>query len=176
MAAGLNDRALYTIGHGAAALDDFLAYVRDAGIEAIVDVRRFPASRRHPHFASAALANELGNAGVAYRHAADLGGRRPARKDSPNTGLRNAGFRGYADWMQGDAFRATFGELVDEARRVRTAVMCAETPWWKCHRRLIADAALLLSGLPVVHVMGEKRSGHVPTGGVVAEEGLLFYR
>lgn len=176
MASGIATLALYTIGHGAVELDEFVAFVCGAGIASIVDVRRFPGSRRHPQFSSATLAGALHDAGVAYRHAVDLGGRRPAREDSPNVGWRNAGFRGYADWMLGDAFRAAFETLMDDAARTPTAVMCAETPWWKCHRRLIADAAVLLAGNAVTHVMGRKAAPHTPTPDAVVEDGRLFYR
>jgi uncharacterized protein (DUF488 family) len=176
MAAGVTTLPLYTIGHGAVTLEEFLEYVRAAGIASVVDVRRFPGSRRHPQFSSTVLAQALRDAGIAYRHAPDLGGRRPARKDSPNAGLRNAGFRGYADWMLGEEFRAAFAALMDEASQAPTAVMCAETPWWKCHRRLIADGAELLAKRDVVHVMGRKTLPHSPTPGVAVEDDHLFYR
>jgi uncharacterized protein (DUF488 family) len=166
---------LFTIGHGAVDPEAFVAYLCQARIASLVDVRRFPGSRRHPHFGSAVLAERLRSAGIAYRHAEDLGGRRRPRPGSRNAGLRNEGFRGFADWMQGDPFRAAFFDVIDEARRQCTTVMCAETPWWKCHRRLIADAAVLLAGAAVIHIMGERQTPHRPTAGVVVESGRLHY-
>jgi uncharacterized protein (DUF488 family) len=166
---------LFTIGHGAVDFKTFSEYLAGAAIGAIVDVRRFPGSRRHPQFSRDELERHLHGAGVAYRHEPDLGGRRRPQADSPNAGLRNEGFRGYADWMTSEPFAVAFAGLLRDAAAANTAVMCAETPWWKCHRRLIADAAVLLAGAEVVHVMGERRTAHVPTEGVVAERGRLVY-
>jgi uncharacterized protein (DUF488 family) len=129
-------------------------------VECIADVRRFPASRRHPHFARDRLEPFLAARGVDYRWLPDLGGRRSARKDSRNTGWRVAAFRGYADYMDTAEFGAAFAELVGLATRQRTAVMCAESLWWQCHRRLIADA-LVAAGHEVVHIeTPEKASPH----------------
>lgn len=175
MASGLESSTLYTIGHGAVDIATFTGYLRDAGIEALVDVRRFPGSRRHPQFGSAALSEAVREIGIAYRHAEDLGGRRHPSSDSPNTGLRNDGFRGYADWMASDAFREAFGNLVTEWRERRTTVMCAETPWWKCHRRLVADASVLLTQTRVVHLIGGKQAEHRLTEGVVVAGSRLIY-
>jgi len=169
------DSPLFTIGHGAVDSETFVRFLRDAAIVSLVDVRRFPGSRKHPQFGSAALAQALGDNGIAYRHAEHLGGRRRPKADSPNAGLRNEGFRGYADWMAGDAFRAAFAEVVEEAQKRRTAVMCAETPWWKCHRRLIADATVLLAKAPVVHLISGKRADHRLTDGVTVAEDRILY-
>lgn len=175
MAAGIEAPALYTIGHGAVELERFIAYLRGAGIESVIDVRRFPGSRRHPQFGSASLQDALRAEGIGYAHVSDLGGRRRPRPDSTNTGLRNEGFRGYADWMEGEAFASGFEALMEAAARERTAVMCAETPWWKCHRRLIADAAVLLRGTPVLHVMGDKVAEHRITAGAVVHGNVVHY-
>ena len=174
MAAGIGI-ALFTIGHGTVDIDTFVDYLRDAEIASLVDVRRFPGSRRHPQFGVSALSDALRRAGIAYRHAEDLGGRRRPLSDSVNTGLRNVGFRGYADWMRGDAFRDGLTGVVNESQQWRTAVMCAETPWWKCHRRLIADAAVLLWNTAVLHLVGGKRSDHRLTEGVRIDAGGLLY-
>ncbi len=176
MAARLASSTLYTIGHGAVDIGTFAGYLRGAAIESLVDVRRFPGSRRHPQFGGAALSEALRETGVAYRHAEDLGGRRHPLPDSANTGLRNEGFRGYADWMESDAFREAFAVLLKESRDRRTAVMCAETPWWKCHRRLIADASVLLAETAVVHLLSGKQAGHRLTEGVTAVGETLLYR
>jgi uncharacterized protein (DUF488 family) len=175
VAAWLRLLNLWTIGHGTVELDAFLTFLLDANLSAQVDVRRFPGSRRHPQFAAASLERALARAGIAYSHAAALGGRRRPCADSSNIGLRNEAFRGYADWMRGDAFRSALAKLLSLAAQQRTVVMCAETPWWKCHRRLIADAAVLLHGATVMHLISGKASPHVLTSGVVTVGDRLLY-
>ena len=120
-------------------------------IEAVADVRRFPASRRHPHFSRDKLEPALAAHGVDYVWLPALGGRRSPRPDSVNTGWRVAAFRGYADYMETPEFAEALARLVDVASAKRTAIMCAEALWWKCHRRLIADALLAL-GHDVLHI------------------------
>jgi uncharacterized protein (DUF488 family) len=166
---------LWTIGHGTVDLEVFLEYLRDASIERLIDVRRYPNSRRHPQFAAASLERAVASKGIAYAHAAGLGGRRLPRNDSPNRGLRNAGFRGYADWMRSDEFRAAFADLMHSAAERRTVVTCAETPWWKCHRRLIADAAVLLRDASVTHLVSGRAMAHVLTAGVEVDNDLVVY-
>src|SRR5256885_7163941 len=112
----------------------------------VVDVRRYPASRRYPQFARDALATALGASGVGYRHEPDLGGRRAARRDSVNTAWRSAGFRGYADYMETPEFEAALARLRDLARAGATAILCAEAVPWRCHRHLIADALVARGG------------------------------
>lgn len=143
---------LFTVGHSTLDAEQFLATLEGAGIAGVVDVRRHPGSRRHPHFAKDAMAAWLADAGVAYRWAEALGGRRPAAHDSPHVALRNEGFRGYADHMATGEFAAALQEVLGEATRRPTAVLCAEGLWWRCHRRLLADAAVLLHGTDVVHL------------------------
>jgi uncharacterized protein (DUF488 family) len=140
-----------TVGHSTHHLDGFVGLIRGAGVELVADVRRFPGSRRLPHVAARELARSLPAAGVAYRHLPALGGRRRARADSPNGGWRNASFRGYADHMATEEFVLGLAELEDTARAARTAVMCAEALWWRCHRRLVADA-LVARGRVVRHL------------------------
>lgn len=118
----------------------------------LVDVRRFPASRRHPWFARESLSAALAARGIEYRHEVELGGRRQARADSPNGGLRNASFRGYADHMQTSAFREALARVLALAESAPTCVLCAEAHPSRCHRRLIADAALA-RGARVVHLL-----------------------
>ena len=130
---------LWTLGHSTKAWEEFLALLHSAQIQAVADVRRFAASRRHPQFASAHMSSALREAGIEYLPIPELGGRRSPRKDSPNTALRVAGFRGYADYMQTDAYQSASAWLASRARSNRTAVMCAESLWWQCHRGLIAD-------------------------------------
>jgi uncharacterized protein (DUF488 family) len=144
---------VHTIGHSTRELPDFLALLRAHGIRRLVDVRRYPGSRRHPHFARDALAGALRADGVDYRHEPDLGGRRRGRPDSPHTAWRSPGFRAYADHMDTPAFRAALGRLVELGREAPTAVLCAEAVPWRCHRQLIADV-LVARGVEVRHILG----------------------
>jgi uncharacterized protein (DUF488 family) len=167
---------LWTIGHGTVQPAEFAGYLERARVARLVDVCRFPSSRRNPQFAAPELERTMTAAGIAYARAEGLGGRRRPATESPNRGLRNEGFRGYADWMRTDAFRGAFEELTAAAARERIAIMCAETPWWKCHRRLIADAAVLLAGYRVTHLIKDKASPHVLTSGVAVDSaGRLVY-
>lgn len=145
---------IYTIGHSTRPLAEFLGLLSAHGIAHVVDVRRYPGSRRHPHFTREALAAALAGTGIGYEHAADLGGRRVARPDSLNTAWRSASFRGYADYMETPQFQDALARLVAVARTRRTAVLCAEAVPWRCHRQLIADA-LVASGEPVAHILSE---------------------
>lgn len=148
---------LYTVGHGARPLDEFVAVLQSASLGVLIDVRRFPGSRRHPHFAREALESSLPNAGVRYEWRGEtLGGRRKPATDSRHHAWRNDSFRAYADHMDSEEFRAALRELEGLVQGgTKVAVMCAETLWWKCHRRLIADAATL-DGLDVIHLVGER--------------------
>jgi uncharacterized protein (DUF488 family) len=156
---------LYTIGHGTAPIDAFVAQLRGAGITSLVDVRRFPGSRRNPQYGSEALAESLRSVGITYRHDPDLGGRRSVQPESPNRVLRNESFRAYADYMASSEFHAARSRLLDEAAKAPTAVMCSETVWWRCHRRLIADSAVLVADRPVIHLIAGAQRPHVLTEG-----------
>jgi uncharacterized protein (DUF488 family) len=143
---------IHTIGHSTLSADDFLGLLERHGIRQLADVRTIPRSRRHPHFAREALDGFLGRRGLVYRHFPALGGLRKAQRDSINTGWINEGFRGYADYMQTEAFWGALGELLTFAQAGSTAVMCAEAKWWECHRRLLSDA-LLVRDVPVRHII-----------------------
>jgi uncharacterized protein (DUF488 family) len=150
---------LFTIGHSTHPLDVFLDLLARHSIEALADVRRFPGSRKHPHFNRDQLASALSDAGVEYRWFEALGGRRgKAGGSTKNLGLRNESFRNYADYMATPEFQAAVGQLLDLARQKRTAYMCSEGLFWRCHRRLVSDF-LLAQGLTVQHIMpsGELR-------------------
>lgn len=149
--------AVYTIGHSTHAIEDFLALLRAHGIEALADVRRFPGSRRHPQFAQEALRASLQAAGIEYLWFPELGGRRAPRKDSRNTAWRNAGFRGYADYMETPAFEEALSRLSALFATRVTAAMCAEHAWQQCHRGLIADM-LKARGVEVIHILGKGRT------------------
>jgi len=142
---------LWTIGHSTRSLDEFLALLRANDISRVVDVRRFPGSRKYPHFNSQELAASLDAAGIGYTHMQALGGRRSPRPDSPHTEWRNAAFRGYADYMDTPEFAAAASELADAAARERVAIMCSEAVWWRCHRSMIADW-FAAHGWAVMHI------------------------
>ncbi len=148
---------LYTVGHSTRSIDELLALLAEHGIELLVDVRRFPGSRRHPQFARQALAASLAGAGLEYRWVESLGGRRSRRPDSPHTAWRVAGFAGYADHMDTPGFQAAAAELLAAARTRAVAVMCAEARPEQCHRRLIADHATA-QGTPVSHILAPRRT------------------
>jgi uncharacterized protein (DUF488 family) len=168
---------LLTFGHGTASAERIAELLRDAGVTLLVDVRTAPGSRRNPHVARAEIAEWLPEHGVDYRWEQRLGGWRTARPDSPDTGLRNRAFTGYAAHMRSPEFLAAVDALLAEARVRRTAVMCAEAVWWRCHRRMIADFVVLARDVPVLHLGHDgKLSEHVPTD--VArrrDDGLLVY-
>ena len=133
-------------------MEELVSILLAAGIQRLVDVRTAPASRKHPQFGKDALAEELRLAGIGYVWRKDLGGWRKARPDSPHTALRSASFRGYADHIDGDEFGAASAWLIETSRKEPTAAMCAETLWWRCHRRLLADV-LTARGCRVLHLM-----------------------
>ncbi len=144
---------VYTVGHSTLPIGDFLGIIQAHGIEQVVDVRRMPRSRTNPQFNQDELSRSLAEAGIGYHHLEALGGLRRARPDSPNTGWRNASFRGYADYMLTDTFRRALDELIALAAARCTAIMCAEAVPWRCHRSLIADA-LVAQGLRVYDLIG----------------------
>lgn len=167
---------LFTVGHGTMSSEELTALLEDAGIEALVDVRTAPGSRRHPQFARAEMERWLPAAGVGYRWERALGGFRRPTPDSPNTALRHASFRGYADYMRTAEFTEALDGVLDEAARRPVTVMCAETLWWRCHRRLIADAAVLLGHIEVLHLGHDGRlTPHRPTDGVGVDGDHLVY-
>lgn len=159
---------LWTIGHSTRPIDEFLSCLNAHGIHLLVDVRTVPGSRYNPQFNGDTLAQSLASVDIRYRHSDSLGGLRKPKKDSINTGWRNASFRGYADYMQTD-------ELMAESRRPHTAIMCAEAVPWRCHRSLIADA-LVTRGWEVRHIMSETIADrHQPTPFAATENGFLSY-
>lgn len=148
---------VWTIGHSTRSLDDFVAVLHAHRIEALVDIRRFPASRRLPWFNAVPLAASVEAAGIGYCWLPSLGGRRTPAIDSVNTGWNHASFRGYADHMQTDVFAEGLFELLIIAGGMPTAIMCAELLWWRCHRRLVADQLTVLGG-NVVHIESATRA------------------
>ena len=143
---------IWTIGHSTRTIEQFLELLFVNDIEAVADVRSYPGSRRYPHFNSKALSESLIEREIDYVLLKELGGRRRARPDSPNTVWRNEAFRGYADYMETAEFKQGVHTLLRLAGIKRTAVMCAEAVWWRCHRSLIADY-LKVSGVTVEHII-----------------------
>jgi uncharacterized protein (DUF488 family) len=168
---------LTTVGHGTADADELVDRLRAGGVEGVVDVRIAPGSRRHPHVSRDALATWLPDAGIAYRWDKRLGGFRTLPPQSPDIALRNDSFRAYAGHMRSPEFVTAIEDVLAQAARVRVAVMCSETVWWRCHRRLIADFASVARGVDVRHLMPPGRlDAHRPTEGVrLRDDGLLVY-
>jgi uncharacterized protein (DUF488 family) len=149
-------RTIFTVGHSTHAWDDFLNILTSHGVKAVADVRRYPGSKRHPHFNSGQLAVELPKHEIDYLPMPALGGRRKPARDSPNTAWRNEAFRGYADYLQTPPFLAALDELQSKAALKPTAIMCAEAVPWRCHRSLIADA-LIVRGWTVLDIYDAKQ-------------------
>jgi uncharacterized protein (DUF488 family) len=148
------DRTVFTVGHSTLPIERFSAVLHAYGIDALADIRTVPRSRHNPQFNAEALAESLAAAGIEYVPMPALGGLRHPRKDSPNMGWRNESFRGYADYMQTDAFQDALEALIGLSREKRVAIMCAEAVPWRCHRSLVADA-LSARGVPVVEILSE---------------------
>lgn len=166
---------ILTIGHSNRELGEFLGLLHQYGIEALADVRRFPGSRRQRHFERTALEASLHEHRIAYRWLPELGGRRRPVAGSQNTAWRNASFQGYADHLATDEFAGGLATLLELAREHRTALMCAELLWWRCHRSLIADV-LKVRGFEVIHILDERQTAvHPFTSPARVENGRLSY-
>ncbi len=166
---------VWTIGHSTRALAEFVALLRENGVAAVADVRRFPGSRHNPEYGRDTFAASLAALGIGYCWFPQLGGRRHARADSPNTAWRNEAFRGYADHMASDEFRDGYRDLVAFCAAQPTTLMCAEVLWWRCHRALISDA-LVADGIQVVHILGAgKTAAHVLRPPARLVDGRLVY-
>jgi len=166
---------IFTVGHGTRSIETLLDLLGSAGIERLVDIRTAPGSKRHPQFGQDALASSLGDSGIAYEWAKDLGGFRRAGPDSRHGALRNTGFRGYADYMETPQFLAARDRLIETSPESTTTVMCAESLWWRCHRRMLSDA-LTIAGCSVVHLMeGGRQEPHRLTDAARVEDGVLVY-
>ncbi|MGH7831117.1 MAG: DUF488 family protein [Candidatus Binatia bacterium] len=146
--------SIYTIGHSNRTLEEFLKLLQHYEIGVLFDVRTVPRSRHVPHFNSDALRQALQEEGIEYRHHKGLGGLRKPVKDSLNLGWRNAGFRGFADYMQTSEFLTSLQSLIQAADNRKVAIMCAEAVPWRCHRSLIADA-LVIRNIEVRHIISE---------------------
>lgn len=166
---------VWTIGHSTRSLETFLGLLTANRIEAVADVRRYPGSRRWPHLAGEPLAKALAARGLLYVWFPELGGRRTPRPDSPNTAWRSAAFRGYADHMMTETFAEGLDRLVNLAAGLRTAIMCAEAVWWRCHRGLVADVLRWLE-FEVAHITGSgSTASHPYTSAARLVHGRLSY-
>ena len=170
---------MLTIGHSTLRIETFLAILRENGVRVLADIRSIPKSRHNPQFAQENLAPALDGAGIEYRWQKSLGGLRHARKDSINTGWRNASFRGYADYMQTPEFAAAVVDLLNTGPAGHTVIMCAEAVPWRCHRSLVADA-LTVHGVPVEHIYHDahgksRREPHKLTSFLRTHDQRLWY-
>lgn len=167
---------VWTIGHSTHTFPEFLALLNAHGIECVADVRRFPGSRRQPQFGSAVLNASLEANGIAYRWLPELGGRRrPDLLEREGSAWRNPSFRAYAQHMLSDEFAQGLVSLLHVAHACRTAIMCSELLWWRCHRRLIADV-MVLCGWQVIHILGSSESSmhRLDAPAHVTPEGLSY--
>jgi hypothetical protein len=170
---------MLTIGHSTLSIETFLAILRENDVRVLADIRTIPKSRHNPQFAQENFAPALAGAGIEYRWQKSLGGLRHARKDSINTGWRNASFRGYADYMQTPEFAAAFNELLESTQHTDTVLMCAEAVPWRCHRSLVADE-LTVRGIPVEHIYYDahgksRREPHKLTPFLRVQDKRLWY-
>ncbi|HYJ89548.1 MAG TPA: DUF488 domain-containing protein [Pyrinomonadaceae bacterium] len=170
---------IWTVGHSTRGVEEFVEMLHEHRIEALVDVRSFPGSRRYPHFNKGQLSETLPEADLEYLHLPELGGRRKPRAGSKNIAWQNEGFRGYADYMETADFQKGIETLLELGKCKRAAVMCAEALWWRCHRSLIADY-LKARGVEVIHIMSAGKSEPHPytsvariIDGRLSYEGLL---
>ncbi|MGW1677266.1 DUF488 domain-containing protein [Saccharopolyspora sp. NPDC002376] len=169
---------LLTFGHGTADAATMTNLLRNAEVHQLVDVRTAPGSRHNPDATRAAMSHWLPAAGIGYRWEKRLGGWRRARADSPDTALRNQAFSGYAEHMRSAGFRDAIDDLIADAAVELNAVMCAESLWWRCHRKMIADFLTLVRGVEVGHLMHDgKVRPHRPSpeARLVPERGVLIY-
>lgn len=166
---------LYTVGHSNRAAGEFIGLLLKNGIEVLADVRKLPGSNKYPHFNQDELASLLTGTGIRYVYLKELGGRRRQNKESRNTAWRNKSFRAYADYMETERFRRGVEDLLGYARQGRTAIMCSEAVWWRCHRALVADY-LKSFGVTVYHIMGVTAARpHPYTSAARVIDGRLSY-
>jgi uncharacterized protein (DUF488 family) len=169
--------SVYTIGHSNLPFEQFVSLLREHEIGLVADVRRYPSSRKFPHFSRSVLSGLLTAENINYLWLESLGGRRHSEKDSKsvNAGLKSIGFRNYADYMVTEEFRRAVDELLTAAVQSRVAVMCAEKLYWKCHRRLLSDY-LVSQGVEVIHIMdpGKTSEHELTQGATITKAGVIY--
>ena len=169
------DKTIWTIGHSTRTLDQFIGMLKYFEILLVIDIRRFPGSRKYPHFNQENLQVSLRESGIDYMYFEDLGGRRKIHPDSTNTAWNNPSFRAYADYMETTPFQNSIEKLEKVASQQRTAYMCSEAVWWRCHRSLVSDV-LKAGGWRVMHIMGpEKSEEHPYTSPAKIKSGKVSY-
>jgi uncharacterized protein (DUF488 family) len=168
---------LLTFGHGAASAQQITSLLRGAEVSVVVDIRTAPGSRRHPHVARAELQRWLPEAGIGYRWDRRLGGLRAPEPDSPDVAFEVGSLRGYAAHMRSPVFRLAVDQLLELSGARGTAVLCAESLWWRCHRRMVADFVTAARGVPVSHLMhdGRLEEHRLSPGLRLRDDGLLVY-
>ena len=167
---------IWTIGHSTRSLDEFIAMLHSFNIQLLVDIRSFPGSRKFPQFNKGNLEKSLPENKIEYLHLENLGGRRKAKAFSKNTSWRNASFMGYADYMETEAFKEGLEALKKMALDKRTAMMCSEAVWWRCHRSMVSDD-LKAQDWQVMHIMSKaKAQEHPYTQPAKIVDGKLSYR
>lgn len=168
-------KMIWTIGHSTRPFEELVALLHTHSIELLADVRSFPGSRKFPQYNKEALEIAMPENGMRYVHLKELGGRRKGLPDSKNTGWRHPAFRGYADYMETPEFKKALADLEKTATKQRTAIMCSEAVWWRCHRSMISDA-LKLHGWDVRHIVsGGKTTEHPWTSPARIDKGQLHY-
>ncbi len=166
---------IWTIGHSTRTLEQFIGLLQSFAIKRLVDVRHYPGSRKYPHFNKGVLDQSLSGVHIHYKHIESLGGRRKAKENSGNTAWRHPAFRGYADYMQTEPFQQGMTQLEQLASKNRTAYMCSEAVWWRCHRSMISDL-LKVKGWNVYHIMDiGKAKEHPFTAPARVVNGQLTY-
>lgn len=166
---------IWTIGHSTRPIDEFLGLLNEYHIETVVDVRRFPGSRKYPQYGKEPLEITLAENSINYQWIEALGGRRRASPNSVNTAWRNTSFRGYADYMDSPAFAQGLTQLLQFATNARTVIMCAEAVWWRCHRSMIADE-LCVRDIKIIHILDAKHEVlHPMTSPARVVRGRLTY-
>ena len=170
------NKIVWTIGHSTRTLEELIEMLRSFKIEMVVDIRSYPGSRRYPQFNKEALEVSLPENNIQYVHLKKLGGRRKVNPESKNTSWRHVAFRGYADYMETEDFKEGIEELEKIALQKRTAFMCSEAVWWRCHRSMVSDY-LKVHGWKVMHIMGlNKEEEHPYTSPAKVVDGELSYR
>ena len=172
-------KPIFTVGHSNHSLEEFIGRLLDARVEALVDVRKLPGSRKYPHFNDDVLSAELPGHGISYRRVEELTGRRKVSRTVPfdvNGNWRNRSFHNYADHALSEEFSAALHQLRDAAQLTTTSIMCSEAVWWRCHRRIIADH-LLAAGEDVRHMMGPGQitRATLNEGAVIGEDAKVRY-
>ena len=171
----MNEKAIWTIGHSTRTQEYFIKILQSFSIEVLVDIRTYPGSRRYPHFNKENLEIILPANNIEYIHLKSLGGRRQSKPDSKNTTWKNAGFRGYADYMETHEFKNAIQQLEAIALKQRTAYMCSEAVWWSCHRSMVSDY-LKVNSWNVYHIMEVgKVTEHTYTKPAKIVDGRLSY-